>query len=78
MLNFLVACASLIGCALALALGHNFEDVTPYFLPFAGGMFLYLSLGCLLPEIMHFDEDGPYAGDSERNAVNDRVHSHAR
>ena len=47
-----------MGCALALGVGSAFEAATPYFLPFAGGMFLYLSLGCLLPEVLHVESPG--------------------
>lgn len=54
--NFLVSLTAILGACISIAIGD--ESVTPYFVPFAGGMFMYLALTCLLPEVMHSGHKG--------------------
>lgn len=50
--NFLVALTSVAGGVLTLLLNESsVSNVTNYFLPFAAGLFIYLALADLLPEI---------------------------
>ena len=51
-LNFLVSLSSFVGCYIAVAVGQDFADSSIYILPFAAGLFLYLSLACILPELL--------------------------
>lgn len=50
--NFAVACFAVLGCILALLIGEEFEEGTLYLLPFASGLFLYLALAGIIPELM--------------------------
>lgn len=49
--NVGVSMSSLLGCIIALAAGSHMQSATNYFLPFAGGLFLYLALASLSPEL---------------------------
>jgi zinc and cadmium transporter len=50
--NFVVSLSAFAGCIITLLVGSEFEEQIAYLLPFAGGMFLYLSLACVVPELM--------------------------
>jgi len=51
------AAVSLLGSALFFFLGSAVEGLLPYMLAFAGGMFMYLALSDLIPELHHCHGD---------------------
>lgn len=50
-LNFLSACVSLVGVALAVVLGTTFSGFVAFATPFAAGAILYLAASGLLPQL---------------------------
>jgi zinc transporter ZupT len=52
MANFLCQMIALPGAFLAVLVGSQVGTATVYFLPFAGGLFLYLALGSLMPLVV--------------------------
>lgn len=53
MFNFFSALAAMLGSIVTLLLAERIELYTPYLLAFAAGMFLYISLSDLIPELHH-------------------------
>ncbi len=50
-LNFIAACAAILGAVFTLMLGSLTENIVPYILPFAAGGFIYLAGSDLIPEL---------------------------
>jgi len=51
LLNFLTACAAIIGATVALYFGHSISGLSNYIIPFAAGGFIYLAGSDLMPEL---------------------------
>lgn len=51
--NVAIGFISLLGCIISLGVGSVFMEVTNYSAPFAGGLFLYLSLAGMIPAFFH-------------------------
>eukprot|EP01083_Nonionella_stella_P032208 88171_1 len=51
-LNLLVSLTAVLGGIIALLVGEEFEEQIAYLLPFASGIFLYLALADLTPELL--------------------------
>ena len=49
--NFAVSLTSIVGMCVALSVGEEFESSTNYLIPFAAGLFLYLALADIIPEL---------------------------
>jgi len=49
--NLLSAMSCYIGFAIGVVVGNVNEELTSYTFGFAGGMFLYISLACMMPEM---------------------------
>ncbi|XP_071493257.1 metal cation symporter ZIP14-like [Diadema antillarum] len=60
--NFLSACTCYLGLILGIVLGENFQ-ATEWIFALAGGMFLYISLVDMLPEINNVGGGDPYHKD---------------
>lgn len=50
--NFLVSLSAFVGCIIAVPLGIQFSMAITKALPFAGGLFLYLALAGIVPQLM--------------------------
>ncbi len=50
-LNLLVSLSALLGCVLTLTIGADFEEQIYYLLPIGAGVFIYISMACILPEL---------------------------
>ena len=50
-LNFIAACAAILGAAITILLGTHVEKLIVFILPFAAGGFIYLAGSDLIPEL---------------------------
>lgn len=69
-LNLGVSLAAVVGGMVAVAVGHEVEAVH-YLIPFNVGLFVYLALGGILPDLMRHVND-TRVGDSNNDSDNDR------
>lgn len=69
LLNLAVACTAILGCVLALAIGEEFEEGSLYMLPFASGLFVYLALAGLIPELMKSTSNASNKQKAVRNGM---------
>lgn len=53
LVNVLVGSLAILGAVFALVIGQTFVGSADYMLPFAAGVFLYLALTDLMPEVLH-------------------------
>lgn len=56
--NFLSACSSFIGLIIGILIGKQTEEGSQWVFAIMGGMFLYIALVDMLPELMHSEELG--------------------
>ncbi|XP_046845970.1 zinc transporter ZIP10-like isoform X2 [Xenia sp. Carnegie-2017] len=56
--NFLSACSSFIGLIIGILIGQKTSEGNQWIFAIMGGMFLYIALVDMLPELMHSDELG--------------------
>ena len=56
--NFLTACSSFIGLIIGIFIGQQTKEGNQWVFAVMGGMFLYIALVDMLPELMHSDELG--------------------
>ncbi|XP_028396491.1 zinc transporter ZIP6-like [Dendronephthya gigantea] len=56
--NFLSACSSFIGLVIGILIGQQTEEGNQWIFAVMGGMFLYIALVDMLPELMHSEELG--------------------
>uniref|UniRef100_A0AC35EZU1 Uncharacterized protein n=1 Tax=Panagrolaimus sp. PS1159 TaxID=55785 RepID=A0AC35EZU1_9BILA len=56
--NLLSALSCYVGFAIGALFGNLDENFAPYIFAFAGGMFLYISISCMIPEMKKAMEEG--------------------